>query len=187
MFDVLKAWDYARTIFRSEKLRIAYIKPEIGTGKYHSWCFEDDCKVVRTVCMLSMYHGYASWLSIMAMYYGYVSWIRIMAIVSWLCIIYYKNDSCESKKVNLKKSFLNHVLIPKKDRSRCGGFAGIFIIEKGDFCVELRAFYWGKKNFGPNVIYYVFWESGGPSADDVDLEVDLKSDLNSTCGIYKHI
>ena len=32
-----------------------------------------------------------------------------------------------------------------------------------------------QKNFGPNVIYYVFWESGGPSADDVDLEVDLKS------------
>ena len=28
MFDVLKAWDYARTIFRSEKLRIAYIKAE---------------------------------------------------------------------------------------------------------------------------------------------------------------
>ena len=30
-------------------------------------------------------------------------------------------------------------------------------------------------NFGPNVIYYVFWESGGPSADDVDLEFDLRS------------
>ena len=30
---VLKAWDYARTIFESEKLRIAYIKAEIGTGK----------------------------------------------------------------------------------------------------------------------------------------------------------
>ena len=32
-----------------------------------------------------------------------------------------------------------------------------------------------QKNFGPNVIYYVFWEPSGPSADDVDLEVDLKS------------
>ena len=32
-----------------------------------------------------------------------------------------------------------------------------------------------QNNFGPNVIYYVFWESGGPSADEVDLEVDLKS------------
>ena len=31
--EVLKAWDYARTIFESEKLRIAYIKAEIGTGK----------------------------------------------------------------------------------------------------------------------------------------------------------
>ena len=30
---VLKAWDYARMIFESEKLRIAYIKAEIGTGK----------------------------------------------------------------------------------------------------------------------------------------------------------
>ena len=28
MFDVLKAWDYAQTIFYSEKLRIAYIKAE---------------------------------------------------------------------------------------------------------------------------------------------------------------
>ena len=30
----MKAWDYARTIFESEKLRIAYIKAEIGTGKH---------------------------------------------------------------------------------------------------------------------------------------------------------
>ena len=35
MLDALKAWDYAQTIFQSEKLRIAYIKPEIGTGKHH--------------------------------------------------------------------------------------------------------------------------------------------------------
>ena len=34
---VLKAWDYARTIFESEKLRIAYIKAEIGTGKPIFW------------------------------------------------------------------------------------------------------------------------------------------------------
>ena len=33
--DVLKAWDYAQTIFRSEKLRIAYIKAEIGTRKHN--------------------------------------------------------------------------------------------------------------------------------------------------------
>ena len=32
--DVLKAWDYARTIFQSEKLRIAYIKAEKDTGKH---------------------------------------------------------------------------------------------------------------------------------------------------------
>ena len=30
----MKAWDYARTIFQSEKLRIAYIKAEKDTGKH---------------------------------------------------------------------------------------------------------------------------------------------------------
>ena len=34
---MLKAWDYARTIFESEKLRIAYIKAEIGTSKLIFW------------------------------------------------------------------------------------------------------------------------------------------------------
>jgi len=29
-FDLLKAWDYGRTIVRSEKLRIAYIKRRFG-------------------------------------------------------------------------------------------------------------------------------------------------------------
>ena len=38
MLDVLKAWDYARTIFESEELRIAYIKAEIGTGKHIFRC-----------------------------------------------------------------------------------------------------------------------------------------------------
>ena len=70
--NVLKAWDYARTIFRSEKLRIAYIKPEIGTGKHIFLCFEDDGMVMHTVCMLSMYHDYVSWLWTTAMYLGYV-------------------------------------------------------------------------------------------------------------------
>ena len=32
--DALKAWDYAQTIFRSEKLQIAYPKAENGTTKY---------------------------------------------------------------------------------------------------------------------------------------------------------
>ena len=87
--DALKAWDYAQTIFRSGKLRIANIKPEIGTGKHHFGCFEDDCKVVHTVCMLSMYHGNVSWLCIMAMHHGDASWLSVMAMyhgyVSWLC------------------------------------------------------------------------------------------------------
>ena len=34
VFDVLKAWDYARTIFESEKLRISYIKAEKDTTKH---------------------------------------------------------------------------------------------------------------------------------------------------------
>ena len=33
MFDVLKAWDYAQTNFRSEKLQISYAKAEIGPKK----------------------------------------------------------------------------------------------------------------------------------------------------------
>ena len=39
-----------------------------------------------------------------------------------------------------------------------------------------------QKNVGRNVINYVFLESGGPSADDVDLEVDLKSTLGPPQG-----
>ena len=80
IFDVLKAWDYAQTIFRSEKLQIAYIKAEIGAGKHSFLCFEDDCMVMHTVCILSMYHGYVSWLCIVAMYHGHVSWLCITAM-----------------------------------------------------------------------------------------------------------
>ena len=38
--DVLKAWDYARTIFYREKLQIAYIKAEKDTRKHIFWYFE---------------------------------------------------------------------------------------------------------------------------------------------------
>ena len=31
---VLKAWDHARTIFRSEKLHVSYPKVDIGTNNY---------------------------------------------------------------------------------------------------------------------------------------------------------
>ena len=34
ILDVFKAWDYVRTIFQSEKLRIAYIKAEKDTRKH---------------------------------------------------------------------------------------------------------------------------------------------------------
>ena len=46
ILDVLKAWDYARTIFQSEKLRIAYIKAEKDTRKHNFRYFEGP-KVVR--------------------------------------------------------------------------------------------------------------------------------------------
>ena len=36
----MKAWDYARTIFQSEKLRIVYIKAEKDTRKHIFWYFE---------------------------------------------------------------------------------------------------------------------------------------------------
>ena len=74
---VLKAWGYARTIFQSEKLRIAYIKAEIRTGKHNFGYFEDDCMSVHTLFMLSMYHDYVLWLCIMAVYHGCVSWLYI--------------------------------------------------------------------------------------------------------------
>ena len=32
--DVLKTWEYAQTMFRSELLQIAYPKAEIGSGRY---------------------------------------------------------------------------------------------------------------------------------------------------------
>ena len=38
--DGLKAWDYVRTIFNSEKLQIAYIKAEKDTMKHIFWYFE---------------------------------------------------------------------------------------------------------------------------------------------------
>ena len=40
-----------------------------------------------------------------------------------------------------------------------------------------------QKNFGPNVIYYVFWESGGPSADDVG---SAWLDQGTADGFYKN-
>ena len=55
------------------------------------------------------------------------------------------------------QSALNHVLIGQNDRSRCADFAGIFIIEKGAFCVELRSFYCSKRILVP-MSYISLWE-----------------------------
>ena len=109
----MKALDYARTICQSEKLRIAYIKAEIGTGKHHFWSW---------LCIMAMYHGYVSWLCILAMYHGYVSWLCIMAMyhgyVSRLCIMamyiilfilrIIRKVSSESKTVNFENYFKSH-------------------------------------------------------------------------------
>ena len=80
MFDVLKAWDYARTTFQSEKLRIAYVEPETCTRKHICGCFEDDCMVSMYHGIMAMYLDHVSRLCITAMYHGYVSWLCIMAV-----------------------------------------------------------------------------------------------------------
>ena len=43
------------------------------------------------------------------------------------------------------KSALNPVLIGQNARSRCADVGGLFIIEKGATCVELRPFYCNKR------------------------------------------
>ena len=125
-FDVLKAWDYAQTFFRSEELRLAYIKAEIGTRKHSFWWFEDDCMVMHTcmhavyvawLCVMPMYHGYVSRLCITAMYHGYVSWLCLLYIYIYLlCII--SNDSSESKKVIFLKNALNIILIADSESTQ---------------------------------------------------------------------
>ena len=50
-------------------------------------------------------------------------------------------DKLRIQECQFLKSALNPVLIGWNARSRCADFAGIFIIEKGAFCVELRPFY----------------------------------------------
>ena len=78
-----------------------------------------------------------------------------------------KRPGCESKVAFIfffeKKSqkALNHVLMGWNDRSRCADFAGILVIEKGAFCVELKPFYCNKEILvpmssitGPNGFFY---------------------------------
>ena len=75
--------------------------------------------------------------------------------ISLLHIMYYKKRQQRIQEGQFLKSALNHVLILQKDRSRCGDFAGIFIIEKGAFCVELRPFYCNKRISVP--MSYISW------------------------------
>ena len=81
--------------FEAKRFRLHILTPEICTRKHSFWCFEDDCMFIHSVFMLSMYHGYVSWLRIMAMYLGYASWLCIMAMYHWRCIMamYFEPES----------------------------------------------------------------------------------------------
>ena len=69
---------------------------------------------------MAMYHGYVSRLCITAMYHGYVSWLCTMAmyIILYIYIMYYKNDSSESKKVSFLKNALDLVLIADSESTQ---------------------------------------------------------------------
>ena len=75
-----------------------------------------------------------------------ISKVRKSSRRGLLCKIFDKLRIQGRMQIFEKKSqkALNHVLIGKNARSRCADFAGIFIIEKGAFCVELRPFYCSK-------------------------------------------
>ncbi len=80
--DVLKAWDYAKTFFRIEKLQISCTKSDTGTNNYIFWIFW----LGNHVCMLCMYY-----VCIICMYYMYVLYVCIIYMycmyVLYVCII----------------------------------------------------------------------------------------------------
>ena len=55
--DVLKAWDYAQTIFRTEKLQIAYPKAEIDTNKWRKSPKQvpNKCRQLISMCHIHIY------------------------------------------------------------------------------------------------------------------------------------
>ena len=70
IWDVFRAWDYARTISRSKMLHIACPKTDIGAPKIHIWHFKlFACMLyVFYVCMYSVHVLYACILCIPCMY-----------------------------------------------------------------------------------------------------------------------
>ena len=65
--DVLKAWDYAKTFFRSEKLHISYPKADTGT-KITIFRIFLHIMHVHAPCMCAVYVLYASILCMYSMH-----------------------------------------------------------------------------------------------------------------------
>ena len=84
--DVLKAWDYARTLFQSEKLQISCTKSDTGTKKYKYVCILCMnymyllhvihtcmyCMYLLHVCIACIYYMYVLHVCIACMYCMYV-------------------------------------------------------------------------------------------------------------------
>ena len=149
-FNVLKTWDYAQTISYSEKLQIAAIKAEKIPGNIFCLMFRrSESRPAGAFCADKI-----------------VFWARKATK------LYFEPESrpaggfwakylisCESKVacIFFEKSprVLEIMFCYCEDRSRCGDVAGIFIIEEGVFCVELRPCYWNKRISVP--MSYISW------------------------------
>ena len=73
-----------------------------------------------------------------------------------------KNGTCESKAAckvsnNLLQKALNRVLTLPKARARRELSIGVIYVNRASICVELRPFYYGKRNLVP-MSYNSFWD-----------------------------
>ena len=77
ILDVLKAWEYARTISRSRKLQIACPKTHMGTKTTYLDIFENHVcmSTMHVCCVYSMYALYVSIIYFICMYYVYVVYV----------------------------------------------------------------------------------------------------------------
>ena len=142
--DVLKAWDYAQTIYYSEKLQIAYIKVEKDTRKHICSYFEgQEVNPQGPFGQTKLYFepekhpAGAFWANKIAFSATKSSRRGLLGKIFDKLRIRGRMQFLNEKS----QKALNHVLIGLNDRSRCDDFAGIFIVGKGVFCVELRPFY----------------------------------------------
>ena len=56
----MKAWDYARTFFRSERLQIAYINAKsVFAGNHNCWCFEKNRSKDRLFIFFSLFNFFS--------------------------------------------------------------------------------------------------------------------------------